>query len=470
MLGDPRGLRHQLGRAGGRRRGAPGRGARAPLARAQPQREAAPRRARSATRGFTVLPSLTNFVTFDTRRSGPRGVPAAARARRDREAARPLPHGELPARLRRHSRRERRLPRRPRHRLHQARSMRANGLVVAIDGPSGAGKSTAGRALAVQLGYTYIDTGAMYRALALKASRSGVSLDAEEALAALLRASSIQLAEGGRRVLLDTAGRDDRGALARDEPRVVAGLGPPRRARRDGGAPARDGQGRRRRARRPRHRHGGVPGRRGQVLPRRGARGAGASAASASCARRAATCRSTRSRRRCASATTPTRTAPSRRCSGRGTRSRSTPRSCRTRRSWSGCWPRCAPARAGRSTSGASPRPTAARRAATWSCCEPGSSAPGSTGSRRGDEDQQRPHHEEEVYLVMEGRGRFRIGDQDFPAEPGALLTRPGPRRARLPLDHGRPAAAGLLRARRGHERLADGLRSEPDHGRACGG
>ncbi|MFI5168824.1 MAG: (d)CMP kinase, partial [Vicinamibacterales bacterium] len=82
--------------------------------------------------------------------------------------------------------------------------MRANGFVVAIDGPSGAGKSTAGRALAVQLGYTYIDTGAMYRALALKASRSGVSLDSEEALAALLRSSSIQLAEGGRRVLLDS--------------------------------------------------------------------------------------------------------------------------------------------------------------------------------------------------------------------------------------------------------------------------
>jgi CMP/dCMP kinase len=82
--------------------------------------------------------------------------------------------------------------------------MRTNGLVVAIDGPSGAGKSTAGRALAVQLGYTYIDTGAMYRALALKASRAGVSLDSEEALAALCRASSIQLTDGGRRVLLDT--------------------------------------------------------------------------------------------------------------------------------------------------------------------------------------------------------------------------------------------------------------------------
>jgi cytidylate kinase len=80
---------------------------------------------------------------------------------------------------------------------------RTNGLVVAIDGPSGAGKSTAGRALAAHLGYTYIDTGAMYRALALKASRAGVSLDSEEALAALCRASSIQLSEGGRRVLLD---------------------------------------------------------------------------------------------------------------------------------------------------------------------------------------------------------------------------------------------------------------------------
>ena len=81
--------------------------------------------------------------------------------------------------------------------------MRSHGLVVAIDGPSGAGKSTAGRTLAARLGYTYIDTGAMYRALALKASRAGVSLDSEEALASLCRASSIQLMDGGRRVLLD---------------------------------------------------------------------------------------------------------------------------------------------------------------------------------------------------------------------------------------------------------------------------
>jgi cytidylate kinase len=81
--------------------------------------------------------------------------------------------------------------------------MRSRGLVVAIDGPSGAGKSTTGRALAAQLGYTYIDTGAMYRALAFKAMQAGISLDAEEALATLCRASRIELTDGGRRVLLD---------------------------------------------------------------------------------------------------------------------------------------------------------------------------------------------------------------------------------------------------------------------------
>jgi CMP/dCMP kinase len=80
--------------------------------------------------------------------------------------------------------------------------LRPRGPVVAIDGPSGAGKSTAGRALAARLGYLYLDTGAMYRALALKALRAGVPLDGEEALAGLCRASRIELAEGGK-VLLD---------------------------------------------------------------------------------------------------------------------------------------------------------------------------------------------------------------------------------------------------------------------------
>jgi cytidylate kinase len=81
--------------------------------------------------------------------------------------------------------------------------VKPRGLVVAIDGPSGAGKSTAGRALAARLGYTFIDTGAMYRAVALKAQRAGVDARDSAALAAVARGCAIELADGGRRVLLD---------------------------------------------------------------------------------------------------------------------------------------------------------------------------------------------------------------------------------------------------------------------------
>lgn len=76
-------------------------------------------------------------------------------------------------------------------------------LVIAIDGPSGAGKSTAGRALAARLGYVFVDTGAMYRALALKALRSGIPMEDGEALAALAHATRIDLTDGGRRVFVD---------------------------------------------------------------------------------------------------------------------------------------------------------------------------------------------------------------------------------------------------------------------------
>jgi len=81
--------------------------------------------------------------------------------------------------------------------------VRARGLVIAIDGPSGAGKSTAGRALAARLGYTFIDTGAMYRALAVKAARAGIDAADGEALARLLHGARIELRDGGRRVWLD---------------------------------------------------------------------------------------------------------------------------------------------------------------------------------------------------------------------------------------------------------------------------
>jgi CMP/dCMP kinase len=76
-------------------------------------------------------------------------------------------------------------------------------LVIAVDGPSGAGKSTAGRALAERLGYTFVDTGAMYRAVAWKALRAGLSLDAGEALGTLAQTMDLEL-EGSRpRVFVD---------------------------------------------------------------------------------------------------------------------------------------------------------------------------------------------------------------------------------------------------------------------------
>lgn len=58
-------------------------------------------------------------------------------------------------------------------------------LIIAIDGPSGAGKSTVAKALAERLGYLYIDTGAMYRALALKAKEKGIEIRDEKALTKL---------------------------------------------------------------------------------------------------------------------------------------------------------------------------------------------------------------------------------------------------------------------------------------------
>ncbi len=78
--------------------------------------------------------------------------------------------------------------------------------VVAIDGPSGAGKSTVARLLARRLGWTYIDTGAMYRAIGLKADRRGVDLEDDAALERLCRETRLELRpdpEGGVRVYLD---------------------------------------------------------------------------------------------------------------------------------------------------------------------------------------------------------------------------------------------------------------------------
>jgi CMP/dCMP kinase len=81
-------------------------------------------------------------------------------------------------------------------------------LVIAIDGPAGSGKSTIAARLARKLGYVNLESGAMYRALALKAMESNVTLDDPEALRELAENTAIRLEPGGKgnRVLLD--GRD----------------------------------------------------------------------------------------------------------------------------------------------------------------------------------------------------------------------------------------------------------------------
>ncbi len=66
-------------------------------------------------------------------------------------------------------------------------------LTIAIDGPAGSGKSTVARRVAQMLGYLYLDSGAMYRALALKALRQQVTLDNEGALEELARGTHIEL-------------------------------------------------------------------------------------------------------------------------------------------------------------------------------------------------------------------------------------------------------------------------------------
>ena len=73
-------------------------------------------------------------------------------------------------------------------------------MVIAIDGPAGAGKSTVARAVAAELGFTYLDSGAMYRCVALAALEGGVDLDVGEALGEM--AEGLEIGFDGRLVLL----------------------------------------------------------------------------------------------------------------------------------------------------------------------------------------------------------------------------------------------------------------------------
>ena len=69
-------------------------------------------------------------------------------------------------------------------------------LVIAIDGPAGSGKSTVAKALAKKLGYLYIDTGAMYRAVTLAGLRQGIDFEDPHRIAEVAESSKIELAPG----------------------------------------------------------------------------------------------------------------------------------------------------------------------------------------------------------------------------------------------------------------------------------
>jgi len=88
-------------------------------------------------------------------------------------------------------------------------------LVITVDGPASAGKSSASRALALRLGYAYVDTGAMYRAVGVVAHERGVPLDDDAALEALLAALRFELREGGGGMAVD--GRDLSQTIRRPE-------------------------------------------------------------------------------------------------------------------------------------------------------------------------------------------------------------------------------------------------------------
>ena len=74
-------------------------------------------------------------------------------------------------------------------------------MIITIDGPAGAGKSSVARALARRLGFRFLDTGAMYRAVALAGKRRGLDWDVPDDLARLARKLDIKVA--GDRILLD---------------------------------------------------------------------------------------------------------------------------------------------------------------------------------------------------------------------------------------------------------------------------
>jgi cytidylate kinase len=111
--------------------------------------------------------------------------------------------------------------------------MRPRGIVIAIDGPSGAGKSTITRLLAQRLGYLYLDTGAMYRSVALLAQRLGIRTDDDEGLRRLCDTLTLAFErhDGTLRVLAN--GEDVSSAIRTPEVSLLASAVSARKVVRD---------------------------------------------------------------------------------------------------------------------------------------------------------------------------------------------------------------------------------------------
>ena len=88
---------------------------------------------------------------------------------------------------------------------------------VAIDGPAGAGKSTIAKAIAAKMGYVYVDTGAMYRAMALYFLRAGIASEDEEKISSVVDdiSVSIKYEDGAQHVILN--GEDVTGLIRTEE-------------------------------------------------------------------------------------------------------------------------------------------------------------------------------------------------------------------------------------------------------------
>lgn len=98
-----------------------------------------------------------------------------------------------------------------------SRGVRENGVIVAIDGPSGAGKSSLTKLLAKRLGYIHIDTGAMFRAVALMAKRACIAADDDARLADLCSRIEIRFERDGDNLRVLANGEDVSGAIRTEE-------------------------------------------------------------------------------------------------------------------------------------------------------------------------------------------------------------------------------------------------------------